>query len=62
MGGDIGNNDCFQAGVNRQKELATSAAPAALQQQITDLNKQVADLTKLSTAGASEELARADED
>ena len=33
---------------NRQKQLASSQASAPLQQQITELNKQVADLTSLS--------------
>jgi hypothetical protein len=39
----------LQLYVSRQKELASSQASAPLQQQIAALNKQVADLTNLST-------------
>jgi uncharacterized protein YlxW (UPF0749 family) len=38
----------LQLYVDRQKQLASSQASAPLQQQITELNKQVADLTNLS--------------
>jgi hypothetical protein len=45
----------LQLYVNRQKELASSQAAAPLQQQIIDLNKQIADLTTLST-GQQEQI------
>lgn len=39
----------LQLYVNRQKELASSQASAPLQEQITALNRQLTDLTNLST-------------